>query len=94
MKPGAIFYNIGRGDTVDQEAMQQALRANQLGAAALDVMTPEPLPPDHSLWTTPNCYITPHTAGGHHDEIERVIEHFVQNLRRFERGESLLDRVI
>lgn len=94
MKPGAIFYNIGRGDTVDQGALQQVLRSERLSAAFLDVMTPEPLPSDHPLWTTPNCYITPHTAGGHHDEIERVVGHFVQNLQRFERGEPLDDRII
>jgi phosphoglycerate dehydrogenase-like enzyme len=56
-------------------------------------MTPEPLPPDDPLWTTPHCYITPHTAGGHLEENRRVVEHFVENLRRFERSEPLYDRV-
>ena len=55
---------------------------------------PEPLPPDHPLWRLPNCWITPHTAGGHADEFERLIRHFLVNLRRFEAGEPLLDRVI
>lgn len=93
MMHGAIFYNIGRGDTVDQEALQNALRSEHLSAAFLDVMTPEPLPSDHPLWTAPNCYITPHTAGGHHDEVERVVKHFVDNLKRYEREEKLEDRV-
>jgi phosphoglycerate dehydrogenase-like enzyme len=93
-KSGAIFYNIGRGTTVDQQALLDALRSGRLAAAYLDVTDPEPLPVDHPLWSTPNCYITPHTAGGHHDEPERLVRHFVENLRRFEHGEALLDRVI
>ena len=60
MKRGAIFYNIGRGTTVDQPALQQALERGNLRAAYLDVTEPEPLPADHPLWTTRNCYITPH----------------------------------
>lgn len=93
-KPGAIFYNVGRGTTVDQEALLAALRSGQLGAAYLDVTDPEPLPPAHPLWTAPNCHITPHTAGGHDDESVRLIRHFLENLGRFTRGEALRDRVI
>jgi phosphoglycerate dehydrogenase-like enzyme len=94
LRPGAIFYNVGRGGTVDQEALLAALQREQLGAAYLDVTVPEPLPPDHPLWTAPRCYITPHTAGGHSDEHERFVRHFLENLRRYTQGESLLDRVI
>jgi phosphoglycerate dehydrogenase-like enzyme len=93
MKPDAIFYNIGRGTTVDQPALIAALTAGKLGAAYLDVTTPEPLPPEHPLWGTPNCFITPHTAGGHHDESERLVRHFLDNLARFTSGQALLDRV-
>ena len=64
MKPGAIFYNIGRGATVDQAALEAALRSGRLGAAWLDVTDPEPLPEGHPLLSAPNCYVTPHTAGG------------------------------
>ena len=42
----------------------------------------------------PNCWITPHTAGGDNTEFERLVRHFLENLRRFQRGESMLDRVI
>jgi len=94
MKPGAVFYNIGRGATVDQGALVAALESRRLAAAYLDVTSPEPLPPDHALWTAPNCYITPHTAGGHDTEDAALIRHFVDNLARFESGEPLLDRVI
>jgi phosphoglycerate dehydrogenase-like enzyme len=93
MKPTARFYNIGRGTTVDQPALIDALTRNAIACAYLDVMDPEPLPPDHPLWRTPNCYITPHTGGGHHDEFERHVRHFLENLRRFESGAPLLDQL-
>ncbi|HTV22615.1 MAG TPA: D-2-hydroxyacid dehydrogenase [Polyangiaceae bacterium] len=91
-KPGASFYNVGRGTTVDQSALLAALESRHLGAALLDVTDPEPLPADHPLWRAPNCVITPHTAGGHHDEGDRLVEHFVTNFARFERGEAVRDR--
>jgi phosphoglycerate dehydrogenase-like enzyme len=94
MKPGAIFYNIGRGTTVDQDALLDALRHGRLAAAYLDVTDPEPLPPDHPLWSAPNCYITPHSAGGHTNEPQRIIDHFLSNLRRFEQGQAMADRVM
>jgi phosphoglycerate dehydrogenase-like enzyme len=94
MKTSAIFYNIGRGDTVDQRALHLALIGQKFRAAYLDVTTPEPLPPDHELWTTPNCYITPHTAGGHSNEMERLVEHFLGNLSRYNKGETLRDRIM
>jgi phosphoglycerate dehydrogenase-like enzyme len=94
MKPTARFYNIGRGSTVDQPALMDALSRNVIAAAYLDVMDPEPLPPDHPLWRTPNCYVTPHTGGGHHDEFERHVRHFLANLSRFEAGEPLTDQLV
>lgn len=94
MKPGAYFYNIGRGATVDQQALLDALNSGHLAAAYLDVTEPEPLPPEHPLWAAPNCYITPHTAGGADREMWRLIEHFLANLKRFMAGEALLNQVI
>jgi phosphoglycerate dehydrogenase-like enzyme len=94
MKSDAVFYNIGRGQTVDQAALAEALNGGRLAGAYLDVTDPEPLPAGHALWTARNCYITPHTAGGHEDEFERLVRHFLENLARYERGEPLRDRVI
>ena len=94
LKRGAIVYNIGRGSTLDQEALREELISGRLAAAYLDVTNPEPLPPDHPLWTTPNCFITPHSGGGHSNEKERQVNHFLNNLRRFERGEELVNRVL
>lgn len=93
MKPGAVFYNIGRGTTVDQEALRRALRSGKLSAAWLDVTDPEPLPSDHPLRLEPHCFITPHIAGGHHAEDETLVRHFLENLRRFLASEPLVDRI-
>jgi len=94
LKPEALLYNVGRGATVDQQALIEALTSGRLAAAYLDVTEPEPLPAEHPLWTTPNCFITPHSAGGHVGETERLINHFLANFRRFTRGEQMLNRVI
>lgn len=93
-KPGACYYSLGRGTTTDQNALLDALTAGQIRAAYLDVTDPEPLPPDHPLWSAPNCYITPHSSGGHHNESLRLTKHFLTNLRRFENGEPLIDRIV
>jgi phosphoglycerate dehydrogenase-like enzyme len=89
---GARFYNVGRGSTVDQDALQEALHSGAVGAAYLDVTEPEPLPPDHPLWTAPNCFITPHAAGGRSDQSEALVEHFLANLAAFAGGQALADR--
>lgn len=94
MKNGAYFYNIGRGATVDQNALHLSLTAGRLAGAYLDVMSPEPLPADHPLWSTPNCYITPHTAGGFDTEMNSLVSHFLENLRRFELNEPLRNRIV
>ena len=94
IKPSAYFYNVGRGSTVDQDALRKMLESEKLAAAYLDVMTPEPLEPENPLWTTRNCYITPHTAGGHELEHNSLVSHFLENVRRYTSGKPLLDRII
>lgn len=94
VRPGAVFYNIGRGTTVDQAALAEALRSQRLKAAWLDVTDPEPLPAEHALLHAPNCFITPHVAGGHHEETRALVRHFLANLQRFLRQEPLADRVM
>jgi phosphoglycerate dehydrogenase-like enzyme len=94
MKPGSVFYNIGRGSTVNQDALLSALTNHHVKAAWLDVTDPEPLPHLHPLVRLPNCFITPHVAGGHRNESETFVRHFLQNLRRFEQGHPLRDRVL
>jgi phosphoglycerate dehydrogenase-like enzyme len=93
MKRGARVYNIGRGVTLDQDALLAEMNSGRIAAAYLDVTNPEPLPPAHPLWTTPNVYITPHSAGGFSTEKLRHVRHFLDNLRRFEAGAEMLDRI-
>ncbi len=96
VKPGAHLYNIGRGTTIDQEALAGVLRSGKLAAAWLDVTEPEPLPVGHPLLELENCHITPHIGGGHTDEFESLVKHFVQNFERFLDGDAagLTDRVL
>ena len=94
-KTGARFYNIGRGTTVDQDALMTSLNThNRLDTAYLDVTDPEPLPPEHPLWSAPNCYITPHFGGGHSGETTRLVRHFLTNLTAYENRGDFTDRVI
>ena len=59
----AVVVNVGRGTAIDQDALMQALNAGRLAGAALDVVRPEPLPPEHPLWNTKNLLLTPHLSG-------------------------------
>ena len=94
LRPGARFYNVGRGATVDENALLEALRSGRVGEAYLDVFQTEPLPPSHPFWETPNCFITPHTAGGRHDQHEAIVRHFLANLEACTHGGPWTDRVV
>ena len=91
-KEGAYLINIGRGGTIDTDALLAALHDGTLAGAGLDVTDPEPLPPEHPLWQMPNVIITPHiSAGGFDREWLRFV--IVENLRRYVAGEALLNEV-
>lgn len=92
-KPSAFFVNIGRGKTVDTDALVRALREGRIAGAGLDVTEPEPLPADHELWAMPNVIITPHVGGDSERHMERIWLLFRENLRRFAVGEPLLSVV-
>lgn len=94
VKPGARFYNVGRGTTVDERALVEALRSGRISEAYLDVFETEPLPADHAFWELPNCFITPHTAGGRHDQDTAIVRHFLRNLAAFQSGSAMVDRVV
>jgi phosphoglycerate dehydrogenase-like enzyme len=88
MKRGALFVNAGRGFIVDTQALTDALYARSL-RAALDVVEPEPLPPDHPLWKAPNLLLTPHVAGDSPRFLRRAFDLATQQVERFQRGEAL-----
>ena len=93
MKRGALLVNIARGKLVDDEAVIDALRDGRLGGAALDVFSQEPLDPSSPYWDLPNVIITPHTSGAMQDYWTPLVALFSDNLRRFEKGEPLLNVV-
>jgi phosphoglycerate dehydrogenase-like enzyme len=80
LKPGALFINIGRGQTVVHSDLIDALESGQLAFAALDVTDPEPLPPGHPLWRMKNVLISPHSASTVRRENARITQIFLHNL--------------
>ncbi len=90
MKQSATLINIARGSVVAQDALVKALQDKQIGAAFLDVTTPEPLPADHPLWTLANAHITMHLSGRAQDKMfVRSATRFLENLERYRKGEPL-----
>lgn len=93
----ALVINVGRGTSLDQEALIEALEAGRIAGAALDVMVPEPPPADHPLWHTRNLLLTPHTSGNMSLELTctKNVEQFCADLRRYAAGlplQHLVDR--
>ncbi|MDP3551724.1 MAG: D-2-hydroxyacid dehydrogenase [Novosphingobium sp.] len=94
MKPGSTLVNVARGAVVDQEALIAGLNVGRPGHAFLDVVTPEPLPPEHPLWSVPNAHVTSHLSGRAQTRMfERSVTRFLENLPRFRRGEPLQPQV-
>jgi len=93
MKPGAYLYNVGRGAIVDQAALLAALRTGHLAGAGLDVTEPEPLPAESPLWREHGVLITAHSSGLTPRSYQRYEALLLENLRRFTRGQALLNVV-
>ncbi|MBI1918806.1 MAG: D-2-hydroxyacid dehydrogenase [Planctomycetes bacterium] len=94
MKPTAYLINIGRGAIVDLSDLTEALRADEIAGAGLDVFETEPLPADHPLWDMADrVLITPHVAGCSPRIAERHLAQLVENVRRFAGGEPLQNMV-
>lgn len=93
LAPGAVIVNVARGQIIDEPALIRALESGRLGGAVLDVFDQEPLPADSPLWDIPNVVITPHSSGFRADHWDDVIDLFADNLRRYERGERLMNTV-
>jgi phosphoglycerate dehydrogenase-like enzyme len=93
MKESAYLINIARGEVVDEDALITALKERWIAGAALDVAKTEPLPETSELWELDNVIITPHVAGSTPYYWERATAIFVENLRRFLRGQELINVV-
>ena len=87
---GAGLVNIGRGALLDQDALCDALDNGRLGGAVLDVFVPEPVPPGHRLWTTPNLIMSPHTSADDPDTYNpESLDLFFANLRALRDGQPM-----
>jgi phosphoglycerate dehydrogenase-like enzyme len=93
MKPGAWIINVARGELVDERALARALQDGRLGGAVLDTFREEPLPPTSSLYDLPNVILTPHTSWSSTRVLDRSVDLFCENLRRFAAGRSLVNVV-
>lgn len=93
MKPGAHFYNVGRGNTVNEAALLAALDTDHLAGAGLDVTDVEPLPIAHSFWKHPKVLLTQHKAMNSGLYWGRMTQLFAENLSRFVQGRPLLNIV-
>lgn len=93
LPPDVLLVNIARGPVVETDALVAALRSNDIAAAALDVTDPEPLPPDHPLWTLDRCLVTPHNAGHTPQYWSRCAAILATNVRRLDRAEDPHDTV-
>jgi phosphoglycerate dehydrogenase-like enzyme len=83
----AWLVNVGRGSTIDEQALVEALSSRRLGGAVLDVFQEEPLPPSHPLWRTPNTFITSHTAARNYPPDIAAL--FIDNYRRYLNSQPL-----
>ncbi|HVW38173.1 MAG TPA: D-2-hydroxyacid dehydrogenase [Pirellulales bacterium] len=93
MKPGAILINVARGPLVVESDLVEVLRSGHLAGAGLDVTEIEPLPPASPLWDMPQVIITPHVGGQSATRIDDMTNFFCENLRRWVRGEPLLNLI-
>ncbi|MEO5941526.1 MAG: D-2-hydroxyacid dehydrogenase [Candidatus Limnocylindrales bacterium] len=93
MKSSAWLINIARGRLVDERALLDALRAGRIGGAILDTFREEPLPPTSAFYDLENVIVTPHTSWSSGRVLDRSVELFCDNLRRYAAGEPLLNVV-
>jgi len=89
LRPGAIFINLGRGDLVDTSALVAALESGHVGAAALDVFDPEPIPADHPILRMPNVILAPHIASASPAAVKKLRETAASLALKALRGEPL-----
>ncbi|MBN1961680.1 MAG: D-2-hydroxyacid dehydrogenase [Deltaproteobacteria bacterium] len=82
MKPGAIVYNLGRGNTIDHNVLVAALNSGAIAGAFLDVLPKEPLPPTSSLWDTPKLYFSPHAAAVYAEYLDLYFKELAELINK------------
>jgi phosphoglycerate dehydrogenase-like enzyme len=93
LSPGAFFVNVGRAQTLDEDALMEALAEGRLAGGAVDVLNEEPPRPEHAVWSEARLMITPHVARSPEEPPFRWEPLFVENLRRYVGDEPLLNVV-
>jgi phosphoglycerate dehydrogenase-like enzyme len=93
VKPGSWLINVARGRLIDERALLRALREGPLGGAVLDTFREQPLQPDSPFYDLPNVIVTPHTSWSSGRVLDRSVELFCDNLRRYAAGEPLVNVV-
>ena len=93
MRPTAFIYNVGRGASIDADALLRALREGWIAGAGLDVTDPEPLPADSPLWDLPNVILSQHTSGSSPRNADRITDIMVDNMSRYLQGAPLRNRI-
>jgi phosphoglycerate dehydrogenase-like enzyme len=93
MKTSSMFINVGRGESVDEVSLAEALQEKKILCAAIDTTDPEPLDSSSPLWTLENCFITPHDSAWGPRAPLRAVELFIDNYRRLKEGKKLLNQV-
>ncbi len=93
MKSSAYLINIARGALVDEIALFTALQEKWIAGAGIDAFITEPLPPNHSLWSVPNLFVTPHISWSSRHSRRRTVDLFLDNLHRYRNGQPLLNVV-
>lgn len=91
LKPGAWVINVARGELIDDFALGRALREGRVGGAVLDTFREEPLPPQSPLYDLPNVILTPHTSWSSTRVLDRSVDLFCENLRRYAAGRPLVN---
>ena len=91
--PNGYLINMARGPIVDEAALVKALAEGRIAGAGLDTFSTEPLPADNPLWDAPNALITPHVTPAVLDRTSRSLDIICENIRRFSKGELLLNRL-
>ncbi len=94
MKNNAIFMNFGRGNLVDENVLIQAIKADEIGYAVLDVFEQEPLVTNSPLWTLPNVIVSPHISSHSSRYVERSLNIFKPSLIKWLDGDTDLENVM
>tara|TARA_B100001057_G_scaffold217507_1_gene217683 strand:- start:383 stop:1339 length:957 start_codon:yes stop_codon:yes gene_type:complete len=93
MRETSMFINVGRGESVDEVSLANAMVNKEIAYAALDTTDPEPLDTNSVLWSLENCFITPHDSAWGPKAPLRAVELFIDNYKRFSNNEKLINQV-